>query len=46
MYAIYNSVTSEKQLQPYYATGHFWYEEQVEAWNAWVRGRLGVMSDK
>ena len=42
MYAIYNSVTSPKLLQPYYATGHYWYEEQVEAWNSWVRQQLGV----
>ena len=42
MYAIYNSVTSQKQLKPYYATGHYWYEEQVEAWNSWVRKQLGV----
>lgn len=46
MYAIYNSVASQKQLHPYYASGHFWYEEQVEAWNKWVREKLGVSSVK
>lgn len=42
MYAIYNSVQSSKQLQLYYATGHYWYEEQVEAWNKWVWKQLGI----
>ena len=42
MYAIYNCVQSEKLLQPYYSSGHYWYEEQVEMWNQWVRRQLGV----
>lgn len=45
MYAIYNSVSSEKLLQPYYSSGHYWYEEQVEAWNHWVRRQLGVTKE-
>ncbi|MGL4851945.1 MAG: acetylxylan esterase [Phocaeicola sp.] len=42
MYAAYNSVTATKELHPYLETGHFWFQEQYDAWNQWLYGTLGV----
>ena len=42
MYAAYNSVTAPKELHPYLETGHFWYQEQYDEWNAWLWKQLGI----
>lgn len=40
MYAAYNSLTAPKELHPYLETGHFWYQEQYDAWNEWLWKQL------
>lgn len=42
MYATYNVIEAPKELHPYLETGHYWYQEQWEAWQAWIRKQLGV----
>ncbi|HIZ02148.1 MAG TPA: acetylxylan esterase [Candidatus Bacteroides merdipullorum] len=42
MYAAYNVIEAPKELHPYLETGHYWYQEQWEAWQAWIRKQLGV----
>lgn len=42
MYAAYNVIEASKELHPYLETGHYWYQEQWEAWQAWIRKQLGV----
>lgn len=42
MYAAYNAVTAPKELHPYLETGHYWYQEQWDEWQEWIRGRLGM----
>ena len=42
MYAVYNLIEAPKELHPYLETGHYWYQEQWDAWQAWVRKQLGV----
>lgn len=42
MYAAYNAVSSPKELHPYLETGHYWYQEQWEEWQQWIRKQLGV----
>lgn len=44
MYAAYNVVTSPKELHPYLETGHYWYQEQWDEWQAWIRTQLGIES--
>ena len=41
-YATYNIITAPKELHPYLETGHYWYQEQWDAWQAWIRKQLGV----
>lgn len=42
MYAAYNSVTAPKELHIYLETGHYWYQEQWEEWQNWLRKQLGL----
>lgn len=42
MYAAYNVIEAPKELHPYLETGHYWYQEQWEAWQAWIRKQLGI----
>lgn len=42
MYAAYNSLSAPKELHPYLETGHFWYQEQYDAWNEWLWKQLGI----
>ena len=42
MYAAYNAITAPKELHPYLETGHYWYQEQWDEWQAWLRKQLGV----
>ena len=41
-YATYNIITAPKELHPYLETGHYWYQEQWDAWQAWIRKQLGI----
>ena len=42
MYAAYNAVTAPKELHLYLETGHYWYKEQWEEWQDWLRKQLGL----
>ena len=42
MYAAYNAVTAAKELHLYLETGHYWYQEQWEEWQDWLRKQLGL----
>jgi cephalosporin-C deacetylase-like acetyl esterase len=42
MYACYNAVKSAKELHPYLETGHYWYQEQYDEWNAWLWKQMGL----
>ena len=42
MYAAYNSVTAPRELHLYLETGHYWYQEQWDEWQDWLRGQLGL----
>lgn len=42
MHAAYNSLTAPKELHPYLETGHFWYQEQYDAWNQWLWKQMGL----
>ena len=42
MYAAYNSVTAPRELHLYLETGHFWYQEQWDEWQDWLRAQLGI----
>lgn len=41
-WATYNSVTAPKEIRPYQLTGHYWYQEQWDEWQAWLLSHLGV----
>ena len=42
MFSAYNSITAPKAFHPYLETGHFWYQEQYDAWNDWLWKQLGL----
>ena len=42
MYSAYNVITSPKELSLYIETGHYWYQEQWDEWQKWLRGQLKV----
>ena len=35
-WATYNTVTGPKEISPYQATWHFWYQEQWDEWEDWL----------
>ncbi len=41
-WATYNIVTGPKQIVPYQATWHFWFQEQWDEWEAWLLRELNV----
>ena len=41
-WATYNSVSGPKEIHPYQQTAHFWYQEQYDAWIAWILKMLGI----
>ncbi|MDR0893171.1 MAG: acetylxylan esterase [Mediterranea sp.] len=45
MYAAYNADTALKELHLYLQTGHFWYQEQWDAWQEWIRGQLHLSAN-
>ena len=43
-YATYNTVTGPKEISPYQATWHFWFQEQWDEWENWLLKELRVKS--
>ena len=41
-YATYNVTAGPRELHVYPATGHFWFQEQWDEWQAWIAGKLGL----
>lgn len=41
-YATYNSLTCPKTLSVYQQTAHFWYQEQWDEWQAWMKKQMNV----
>jgi cephalosporin-C deacetylase-like acetyl esterase len=41
-WATYNTVTGPKEISPYQATWHFWFQEQWDEWEAWLLKALNV----
>jgi cephalosporin-C deacetylase-like acetyl esterase len=39
-WATYNTVTGPKEISPYQATWHFWYQEQWDEWEEWLLKEL------
>lgn len=42
MHAAYNVIPAIKELHPYLETGHYWYQEQWDAWLAWLWKQMGI----
>ena len=40
-WATYNTVTGPKEISPYQATWHFWFQEQWDEWQGWLLKELG-----
>ena len=41
-YGVYNIYPGTKTLSVYPMTGHFWFQEQWDEWQSWMRHQLGV----
>ena len=41
-WATYNTVTGPKEISPYQATWHFWFQEQWDEWENWLLSALRV----
>ena len=41
-WATYNTVTGPKEIVPYQATWHFWFQEQWDVWEAWLLKQMGL----
>lgn len=41
-YGVYNIFKGRKTLSVYQQTGHYWYQEQWDEWQDWLRNELGV----
>ncbi len=41
-YATYNTVTAPKELHVYQLTGHYWFQEQWDEWEAWLLTQMGI----
>jgi cephalosporin-C deacetylase-like acetyl esterase len=39
-WATYNTVTGPKEISPYQATWHFWFQEQWDEWENWLLKKL------
>lgn len=39
-WATYNTVTGPKEISPYQATWHFWFQEQWDEWEGWLLKQL------
>ena len=43
-WATYNTVTGPKEISPYQATWHFWFQEQWDEWENWLIRELRIKS--
>jgi len=41
-YATYNTLTCPKTLSIYQQTAHFWYQEQWDEWQAWMKKQMNI----
>jgi len=41
-WSTYNTVKGPKEISPYQATWHFWFQEQWDEWENWLLRQLGV----
>ncbi len=41
-YATYNTLTCPKQLSVYQQTAHFWYQEQWDEWQDWMKKQMNI----
>ena len=41
-FATYNTVAAPKELHPYQLTGHYWFQEQWDEWEAWLLCQMGL----
>ena len=41
-WATYNTVTGPKEISPYQATWHFWFQEQWDEWESWLLRELNI----
>lgn len=41
-YATYNTLKCDKKLSVYQQTAHFWYQEQWDEWQEWMKEQLGI----
>lgn len=41
-YGTYNIVKAPKQLSVYQLTGHYWFQEQWDEWEAWLLKMMGI----
>lgn len=41
-YGTYNIINAQKEIHPYPETGHYWYQEQYDEWNAWLWQQMGI----
>lgn len=41
-YATYNTLKCDKELSIYQQTAHFWYQEQWDEWQEWMKEQLGI----
>ena len=41
-WATYNTVKGPKEISPYQATWHFWFQEQWDEWEAWLLKQLKI----
>ena len=39
-WSTYNTVTGPKEISPYQATWHFWFQEQWDEWESWLLKKL------
>ena len=41
-WATYNTVTGPKEISPYQATWHFWFQEQWDEWENWLLNQMNI----
>ena len=41
-WSTYNTVKGPKEISPYQATWHFWFQEQWDEWEAWLLKQLNI----
>jgi len=41
-WATYNIVTGPKEISPYRATWHFWFQEQWDEWENWLLKQMKI----